>query len=165
MRRTAKVDTPLGVPGVIEVSRGVDFEIDVLLESVVEGILVTGRAAAPVIAECSRCLDEIADEVEVELTELFAYPGSATEETTDEDEVCHIVHDLIDLEPVVRDAVVLALPQAPLCGPDCPGLCPDCGGKWVDLGPGHRHEKIDPRWAALAERSQGVEGSADHRSQ
>jgi uncharacterized protein len=52
----------------------------------------------------------------------------------------------------VLDAIVLALPGAPLCADDCAGLCPDCGGKWADLGPDHRHETMDPRWAALMER-------------
>jgi uncharacterized protein len=53
---------------------------------------------------------------------------------------------------VVRDTIVLALPGAPLCADDCAGLCADCGGKWADLGPDHRHETMDPRWAALMER-------------
>jgi len=119
---------------------------------VVEGVLVTGSATAPIHGECSRCLDEIDDELTVGLTELFAYPDSTTEATTEDDEVGHLVNDKIDLEPLVRDQVVLALPQAPLCEPDCQGLCPECGGKWADLGPKHEHETIDPRWAALKER-------------
>jgi uncharacterized protein len=88
----------------------------------------------------------------VDLTELFAYPHRATEETTDEDEIPRLIDDRIDLEPVVRDAVVLALPQVPLCSPDCAGLCPECGVKWAEVGPDHGHEKIDARWAALHER-------------
>jgi DUF177 domain-containing protein len=142
----------LGVPDVIVVPDGAEVELDLLLESVVEGVLVTGTAVAPTSGECSRCLDPIGGNVEVELTELFAYPDSTTEATTDEDEVSRLVDDRIDLEPAVRDAVVLALPQVPLCGEDCRGLCPECGGKWADLEPGHGHETIDPRWAALVER-------------
>jgi uncharacterized protein len=57
--------------------------------------------------------------------------------------------DLVDLEGAVRDAVVLALPQAPLCRDDCPGLCPQCGAHLAD-DPGHVHETSDPRWSALA---------------
>lgn len=142
----------LGVEGVIVVPAGAEVDIDVLLESVVEGVLVSGTATAPVMGECSRCLDPISAEVEVSLTELFAYPDSTTEATTDADEVGRIMHDLVDLEPVVRDAVVLALPNVPLCSPDCAGLCAECGGKWAELGPDHQHETIDPRWAALTER-------------
>lgn len=150
VRRTASTETPLGFAGVIAVPAGGPVELDLLLESVVEGVLVSGTAAAALVGECARCLDPISDEVEVEVTELFAYPDSTTEETTDDDEVSHLVDDLLDLEPTVRDAIVLALPAAPTCTPDCRGLCPDCGLKWADLGPDHRHETIDPRWAVLS---------------
>ncbi|AXB44312.1 YceD family protein [Amycolatopsis albispora] len=152
VQRDVEVTKPLGVPDVIVVPEGAKVELDLLLESVVEGVLVTGGAVAPVSGHCARCLDPITDEVEVELTELYAYPDSTTEETTDEDEVMRLVDDRIDLEPVVRDAVVLALPLAPLCTEDCAGLCSECGVKWADLEPGHGHETIDPRWAALVER-------------
>jgi uncharacterized protein len=150
--RSVPVEVPLGIPDVIEVPRGAEMDVDVLLESVVEGVLVSGTASGPTNGECSRCLDPLSGRVEVELTELFAYPNSVTEETTDEDEVPRLVDDRIDLEPVVRDAVVLALPQVPLCSPDCAGLCSECGAKWADVGSDHGHEKIDPRWAALHER-------------
>ncbi|WP_158888897.1 YceD family protein [Amycolatopsis anabasis] len=152
VQRRLTVENPLGVPDVITVPQGAEVEVDLMLESVVEGVLVSGTAVAPTTGQCSRCLDPISGEVEVELTELFAYPDSTTEATTDEDEVSRLVDDRIDLEPVVRDAVVLALPQVPLCTEDCPGLCTECGVKWVDLEPGHGHETIDPRWAALVER-------------
>jgi uncharacterized protein len=153
VRRTAPLRSALGVEGVVVVPKGAEVQLDVLLESVVEGVLVSGTALAPVEAECSRCLDPIrGEEVEVEFTELFAYPDSVTEQTTDEDEIARLVDDLVDLEPVVRDATVLALPSVPLCTPDCAGLCPECGVKWADAGADHRHETIDPRWAALTER-------------
>ncbi len=155
LERVVEAPAPMGVEGVITVPKGAQIELDVLLESVVEGVLVSGTAVAPVAGECSRCLDPISPDdhdVSVEFTELFAYPDSITEETTDEDEVFRLVDDKVDLEPVVRDAVVLALPAAPLCQEDCAGLCPECGGRWADLGPDHRHETIDPRWAALTER-------------
>jgi len=146
----------LGLRDVIAVPAGGAVELDLLLESVVEGVLVTGTARTVVEGECSRCLEPLSAEVGVELTELYAYPDSTTDETTDEDEVSRLRDDLIDLEPVVRDALVLALPQVPLCSPDCPGLCVDCGGKLADLGPDHGHETIDPRWAALHERFGGT---------
>jgi uncharacterized protein len=154
-RRTAPLDQELGFEPVVLLPKGRDVEFDVLLESVVEGVLVTGTAAADFDGECARCLDPLSQRVTVEFTELFAYPDSATDTTTDEDEVFRLVDDLVDLEPVVRDAIVLALPAVPLCTPDCRGLCPDCGGRWADLGPDHRHEKIDPRWAALQDRFGG----------
>lgn len=152
VRRSAPVLAALGFPGVIVVPAGAEIDLDLLLESVVEGVLVTGTASAHTTGECSRCLDPIEGDVEIELTELFAYPDSTTEATTEEDEVSRLVDDRIDLEPIVRDALVLALPQVPLCSEDCAGLCPDCGVKWADLEPAHGHETIDPRWAALVER-------------
>jgi uncharacterized protein len=152
VRRHAPTSQPLGVEGVITVPLGAEVDLDLLLESVIEGVLVSGTAGAPTAGECARCLDPIDDRIDVEITELYAYPDSATDATTDDDEVSRLIDDLVDLEGVVRDAIVLALPNAPLCRPDCAGLCAECGGKWADLGPDHRHETIDPRWAALTER-------------
>ncbi|MGH3765824.1 MAG: YceD family protein [Pseudonocardiaceae bacterium] len=159
MRRYHR-DVPLAAGlglDVIGIPAGETIVLDVRLESVMEGVLVTGTAVATVTGQCARCLDSLTDRIEVEMTELFAYPDTATEATTDPDEVSRVVDGLVDLEPVVRDAVLLTLPQAPLCSEDCPGLCPECGGKRAELGTDHRHEKIDPRWAALRVRLRGSE--------
>ena len=65
------------------------------------------------------------------------------------DEVRQLEGDLLDLEPLVRDAVVLELPFQPLCSDDCPGLCPECGARLAD-NPDHAHDAAtDPRWAGL----------------
>jgi uncharacterized protein len=141
----------------IRIPDGEAVDLDVLAEAVVEGVLVSGTVTARVTGECARCLDPISDEVEVEFRELFAYPDSATDVSTDEDEVSRVVDELIDLEPVVRDAVLLSLNASPVCSPDCPGLCSGCGVKWAELAPDHSHETIDPRWAALQERFGGTE--------
>jgi uncharacterized protein len=135
----------------IVVAAGEAIELDVRMESVTEGVYVSGTVHAPLSGECARCLDELTDEVDVEVSELFAYPDSVTDETTDADELPRVVDELVDVEQTVRDAVVLALPLAPLCRADCPGLCPECGEKQADLGPDHGHETLDPRWAALRE--------------
>ena len=87
--------------------------------------------------------------MQVGLTELFAYPDSATEATTEEDEVGRVVDDTVDLEQPIIDAVGLELPFSPVCRPDCPGLCPECGVA-LAAEPGHHHDHIDPRWAKLA---------------
>ncbi|MDT5016813.1 MAG: hypothetical protein QOD39_2973 [Mycobacterium sp.] len=134
----------------IAVGEGAPMELDLRIESVSEGVLVTGTVSAPTSGECARCLTPISDSVEIDLTELFAYPNSATDETTDADELGRVVDETIDLEQPIVDAIGLALPFAPLCGPDCAGLCPDCGVALATAEPGHRHEKIDPRWAKLA---------------
>jgi uncharacterized protein len=151
--RTVPAPAGLGLPDVVAVAPGAPLRIELRLESVVEGVLVSGTASGPVSGTCSRCLEALTDQVQAEITELFAYPGTVTEASTDGDEVPRIVDDEIDLEQTVRDAVVLALPLTPLCSSDCAGLCPECGGRWADLGPEHAHETIDPRWAALRSRS------------
>jgi uncharacterized protein len=139
--RDVQIPDELGM-GVIGILAGDKMSLDVRLESVMEGVLVSGTASAPVTGQCSRCLDPLVDSLEVELTELFAYPDTATDGTTDPDEVSRVVDGLVNLEPVVRDAVLLALPQAPLCRADCPGLCPKCGVKWAEIGADHWHERM-----------------------
>lgn len=163
-QRQAPVAGGIGYRSVIEVPDGAEVELDLRAESVVEGVLVSGTATAPTAGECSRCLDQLADTVTVQLTELFAYPDSDTALDADSAEsagVSLINNDLVDVEPVVRDAMMLALPQAPLCRPDCPGLCPECGARRAELGPDHTHETIDPRWAALADRLGEVDDTSE----
>ena len=134
----------------IAIEAGADIDLDLRLQSVSEGVLVTGSVRAPTRGECSRCLGPLTGDVEIALTELFAYPDSITESTTAEDEVGHVVDQTVDLEQPIVDAVGLALPFAPTCSPDCPGLCPDCGVALASAEPGHHHDRIDPRWAKLA---------------
>lgn len=126
-------------------------ELAVRLEGVVEGVLVTGTARVIQSAECSRCLDPIRSEMVVPIQQLFEYPDQVVreEETGEEEPLPTLDGELLDLEPVVRDAIVLELPQAPVCSPDCPGLCPECGARLADE-PDHAHRASDPRWGALA---------------
>lgn len=137
---------------VIWVPAGDDLELDLRLESVLEGILVTGTASALAVGECARCLERLERTLVVDLQELFAYPEHAGSGHAGTDgvatDVAVVEGDLIDLEPTVRDAVVLALPLAPVCRDDCRGLCPECGALLV-AEPDHAHDQIDPRWAAL----------------
>jgi uncharacterized protein len=113
-------------------------------------VFVSGTVTAPLRGECGRCLQEISDTITVHLGELFAYPGSTTDETADSDEVRRLQDELADLEPVIRDAIVLELPSSPLCRPDCAGLCAQCGQPLAELPADHSHETPDPRWSALA---------------
>lgn len=144
----------------IAIERGTPLELDLRVESVSEGVLVTGTVSAQTAGECSRCLTKVAGRVQVGLTELFAYPDSATDETTDEDEVGRVVDDIVDLEQPIIDAVGLELPFSPVCREDCPGLCPDCGVALATAEPGHHHDKIDPRWAKLAEMARPDDDAA-----
>ncbi|MFC1441053.1 DUF177 domain-containing protein [Streptacidiphilus sp. N1-10] len=142
---------------VIGVPVGSAVELDLRLESVVEGVLVTGTVEADLKGECVRCLEPIEQELEADFQELYYYPEAAdrfggtskTSEDDDEDEeASRLEGDLFDLEPVLRDAVVLALPLQPVCQEDCLGLCSECGARLTD-DPDHHHEAVDPRWAAL----------------
>ncbi|MCQ4119293.1 DUF177 domain-containing protein [Rhodococcus sp. FXJ9.536] len=140
----------------IAIEEGKKIDLDLRLEAVSEGVLVTGSVGADTVGECSRCLEPFTGSVDLSLTELFAYPDSATEETTDEDEIYRVEDDEIDLEPVIIDAVGLALPLQPLCSDDCQGLCPECGVRLAIAESGHGHDILDPRWAGLAAKF-GVE--------
>jgi uncharacterized protein len=148
LRLSVPAPAELGIV-VVGVPAGADVELDLRLEAVVEGVLVSGTAWAPLVGECARCLDPIDAEVEVDIQELYAFEGART----DEEELA-LEADLLDLEPALRYAVVPALPQAPLCREDCPGLCAQCGARLAD-SPGHAHQTIDLRWAALRELGLG----------
>ena len=156
LHRVVPAPEDLGVE-MIGVPQGADVSLDLRLESVSEGVLVSGTITAGLVGECGRCLIEINEQLVVPVQELFAYANSTTDETTDEDEVGRMQGDLIDLEPALRDAVVLALPVNPLCREDCPGLCPECGVRWDELPEGHTHEQVDPRWAALSKLTENTE--------
>ena len=150
---TAEAPAELGIE-ILSVPEGGPVQLDLRLEAVMEGVLVTGSATADLEGECARCLEPIIDDVVVDLQELFVYDDpdhdSGPWGTTDDD-VSRLEGDLLDLEPLLRDAVVLALPFQPLCRDDCPGLCVECGARLAD-DPDHRHDApIDPRWAALGE--------------
>ena len=144
---SAEAPAELGIE-ILRVPEGSPVDIDLRLEAVMEGVLVTGTAQASLTGECVRCLEPISDEIEVRFQELFVYEDHALPQEED-DEVSTLQDDLVDLERLLRDAVVLALPFQPLCEDDCPGLCPDCGFRLAD-DLDHAHEAaIDPRWAGL----------------
>jgi uncharacterized protein len=149
-RMSMPVPAPEGLTlDLVGIPAGAQLRLDVRLESVMEGVLVTGTVSGPLTGECARCLDPVVAEVVADIQELFAYPESVTEETTFADEVSRLDGDYLDLEPVVRDSLVLALPLIPLCREDCRGLCPTCGEYLDRLPSDHTHEVVDPRWAAL----------------
>ena len=154
---TAPAPADLGIE-VLGVPEGSPVRFELRLEAVVEGVLVTGTAKAGPVGECVRCLDRIEPTIDAELCELFVYDDethrerdrrTAVEDETEDGETSRLHGDLLDLEPLLRDAVVLALPFQPTCTEDCPGLCVECGARLADE-PGHAHEAaVDPRWAAL----------------
>lgn len=129
-------------------AEGADLGLSLRVESVVEGMLATGRISGSLVGECVRCLDPVEVELDAEFQELLYY--DAADLTAEEaEEALLVVEDLIDVGPLVHDAVMLELPLQPLCREDCPGLCAQCGARLAD-DPDHGHESVDPRWAALS---------------
>ena len=119
-----------------------------LLESVVEGILVSGPINGTWTVRCARCLTERQQPFSVGVSELFvADPPEALDE---DDDGYVLVDETIDLEQLIRDAVGVEMPFAPLCRPDCLGLCEVCGGN-RNLGECPGHDAIDPRFAVLSD--------------
>ncbi len=152
--RTVSAPVNLGV-ALARVNEGSPVDLELRLEAVMDGVLVSGTADLSVNAECARCLEPLDWEESVHFSELFVYTaaesrGAVVEDLGDEEDPLPVIKDdLIDLESVLRDAVVLGLPMAPVCREDCAGLCSECGVR-LDNEPGHAHEQTDPRWAALA---------------
>lgn len=146
--RSVPAPSDMGID-VYKAPEGSPIELDLRLEAVMEGILATGSASVVVTGECVRCLDEIEEDIDVTFQELYVFSNP------DEDDI-QIQDDQLDLEPVLRDAVVLSLPLNPLCDPQCPGLCSECGARLAD-DPQHTHgEAIDPRWAPLSQLTESA---------
>ena len=156
---------PVGVP-LVAVPAGDVIEVDMRLESVAEGILLSADIYAIAKGECIRCLDPVEITVERKIQELYRYEptndkgGKRKKHSSRTDNSDEIDLDAVDelwldgnemnLEVPIRDAIVLDLPVNPLCSEACLGLCPDCGEKWEKLPEDHAHEVIDARWAGLA---------------
>ena len=128
-----------------EVPAGAEAAVDAVLEASDGAVSIRGKVTAPWVGECRRCLEPVEGVLEVGLDEIFELKPTDGETYPLED-------DEVDLEPVVRDAVLLSLPLAPLCRPDCPGPAPDefpaISATDADADTDGEHEP-DPRWAAL----------------
>lgn len=119
-------------------------DAELTLESVVEGVLVTGSVAGDLTCRCARCLTEFDSTVRIEVCELFAAPGHLLDEDT-----YRVEGDEIDLEPMLRDEVALSLPLNPLCRNDCKGMCAGCGRDLNEGACDCVEDALDPRWAGL----------------
>jgi uncharacterized protein len=127
------------------VPAGEEAEVDVELVSFEGGIEVEGTVRAPWVGICRRCAESVEGELKIPVHERFADAGVAG---PSDDDLYPIDLDTIDLGPLVRDAVVLELPMAPLCKEDCAGLCPQCGANRNEGDCGCVAPR-DPRWANL----------------
>lgn len=157
-QRVVPAPAELGA-GLVRVPEGAQLHLDVQLEEVSEGVLVTAEVTAPLAGECARCLDEFMSSMQVRFQEMFVPSGADAADSTSDD---GYVLDgyLLDLEPALRDALVLELPLSPLCDDDCQGLCGTCGVRLADAEPDHGHPSDGGVWAVLKDLFPADEASS-----
>lgn len=126
------------------VAQGIKTHLWGYLESVYSGILFTGFAEVEIETECRRCLSVTKSRLKVDIQELFEQDFQS-----DEGDTYPIEGEFVNLAEMARDALVLGLPAAPLCKPDCKGLCQACGNDLNQRDCGHRDGGIDPRFRIL----------------
>ncbi len=139
------------------VPAGGEVEADVELNVIIGGIEISGEVSAPWEGECRRCLRPVGGQLRAEVRELYR-PRDGSAGDDEDEETYPLAGEQLDLAPLVRDAVLLSLPLAPLCRPDCAGLCPSCGSELAEGPCGCRRATADPRWEgldALEPRGQG----------
>ncbi len=129
--------------------------VDLRLQRTNRGVLARGQASASLRRTCARCLDPYVDDVTVPISEEFVpsvdTSGAPAPEPAEGEEVLRIDdHHEIDLDPILREELLLTEPMHPLCRPDCPGLCVQCGASLSGGPHDHGPDEVDPRLAALA---------------
>jgi len=117
-------------------------EVGLTLEALTDGIVVHGRLGADWVAECRRCLRQLSGRSEIEVQELY-------QAVVSDPDAYPIVGEQLDLLEMVRENLLLAVPSAPLCKSDCPGLCPQCGADLQTTRCGCSNKAGDDRWAVL----------------
>jgi len=118
------------------------------------GVIVSGHVRTSLAETCSRCLVALDVPLDVPVDEevlpSIDLGSGLPVDTTAEPEAHRLSdHHELDLEPLAREAIQLAAPIAPVCRPDCRGLCPECGAD-LNAGPhDHGEAPVDPRLAKL----------------
>jgi uncharacterized protein len=146
--RSIEVAIPLADVGVDDTRLSGDVAVDVMLASTIDDVEVRGQLSVAWSDACRRCLRPLADTLVIDVDERYAEADPTGRRPVDP-EAFPIEHGQIDLAPMVREEVLLGVPDAPLCRPDCPGLCPTCG---ADLATGPcdcSPAAGDERWAVL----------------
>lgn len=143
---------------------GAPITADLQIARTNRGLLVDGALATVLAMECSRCLEPATVALRVQISEevlpsIDVATGQALDRTAEPDVARLNDHHELDVEPLLREAILLAAPIAPLCGPECPGLCIECGERLGDNHQAHDDDAIDPRLAAL--RTFRVDGDAE----
>jgi uncharacterized protein len=147
-QRHIDVAVPMDAIDVVDDRLSGDIAVDVVLTSSIDDIEVAGRLSVAWSDTCRRCLRPLDEVLVVDVDERYA-PVDDTGMRRVDPEAFPIEHGQLDLAPMVREEVLLGVPDAPLCRPDCPGLCPTCG---ADLQTGScdcTPEDRDERWAVL----------------
>ena len=134
----APADIGVSMIGVPEAS---PIVLDLTCQSAGDGVLVQGSATVELAGQCGRCLEDFRHEDRFALQELYFYPGKGPQDDESADDALFVVDNIIDLEPVLRAAIVLNLPFNPLCREDCAGLCQTCGAD-LNQQPEHRHDSL-----------------------
>jgi uncharacterized protein len=150
-RRRIEVTVPRADVGVDDARLSGDVVVAVDLESSLDDIVVSGRLSVPWSDECRRCLRPLSGDLEVDVEERYALHPEAS------DDAFPITGGQIDLTPMVREEILLAVPDAPLCEADCPGLCPVCGADLQEGPCGCDTTTRDERWAVLDQLRDDVE--------
>jgi uncharacterized protein len=110
-----------------------------------QGLLIQVKMTAKIIAECGRCLEDFNQPLQTDFTELYAFTHSSLTESG----LLVPENGKIDLESLIREEMLLAIPISPVCRLDCQGLCPVCGENLNRIDCGHQQEVIDTRLEAL----------------
>ena len=175
----ADFPAPSGIgDSIVGIKEGEPVHVSGQFDSIVDGLIFTGRLVAPFVSVCTRCLKPIQRDWTVNVTSFFPYEdksaagkGGKAGKNGKEEEVDIIAGEdeaedtyplldggaWADLEALLRDTLVEELPLQPLCKPDCKGLCSQCG---IDLNenPDHQHDMTDIRFAALEGLKAKLEG-------
>lgn len=117
-------------------------DVTITVESANGGLVVRGDATTSASLVCARCLETLRATVTAEVEEVF-------QRVPEHPDAVALEGEQLDLRPVVREGILLAIPVAPLCSPDCPGLCATCGAELAAGACGCVSEVGDPRWAVL----------------
>jgi uncharacterized protein len=143
-RKPVSVTAPVGelVMAGVRIPADRNVTVDVTIESLTDGLTVDGTVTAKWEAECRRCLAESGEVLNIPVHELFQVIPIA-------EDAYEYDGEQLDLAQLARDAILLELPLAPTCRPECAGLCPECGANRNDGDCGHSTAPTDARWGAL----------------
>ena len=121
-----------------------EIAVELDCESTTDSVVVGGTVKVATRGVCRRCLRAVEGELVIGIHETY-------QETRTDPDAFPIENDQIDLRPMIRESVLLDVPEAPLCRPDCPGLCPVCGADLTTESCSCVVETLDPRWSVLSE--------------